>query len=82
LWYFRGADTTAILYHVHHNRTGFLHLCLRFWWALRHLVLPAKSGLTARSRTARGNDSPRTLDPHPQTRDCGEAIERVFVSRR
>jgi hypothetical protein len=30
LWYFCGADTTAILYHVHHSQTGFRHLCLRF----------------------------------------------------
>jgi hypothetical protein len=63
LWYFRGARTTAILYHVHHNQTGFLHLCLRFWWAHRHPALPARSGLAARSRTARGCRLP-SVCPH------------------
>ena len=54
LWYFRGAYSTAILYHVHHNRTRFLHLYLRFWLAHRHPALPVRSGLAARSRTAPG----------------------------
>jgi hypothetical protein len=58
LWYFRGARTTAILYHVHHNQTEFLHLYLRFWLAHRHPALPTRSGLPTRSRTARGRRLP------------------------
>ena len=65
LWYFRGARTTAILYHVHHNQTEFLHLYLRFWRANRHPALPTRSGLLTRSRTARGRRLPDGVRPLP-----------------
>jgi hypothetical protein len=58
LWYFRGARTTAILYHVHHSQTGFLNLYLRFWRAHQYPALRARSGLAARSPTARGCSLP------------------------
>ena len=80
LWYFHGARTATILYHVHHSEAGFLGLCLRFWWALRHPALPARSGLVARSRTAPRLPSTRSCVPLPVilSISCDGVLERLM----
>src|ERR1035438_2362536 len=81
LWHFRGACTTTILYHVHHSQTGFLHLCLRFWWAHRH---PAAREVRSRRPLSDGSRLPSTqrlspLAPEPTTWYLPVASQRRHV---